>query len=299
MKKQLKRVVSVFLAAILCCSVYAVNIQAAPAKGYVKSVTMKSKATIVIPADKKTITQSYKVTVKVKGTVSKKITAKSGNQAVATVKVKGNQLLVTAKKDGKAKIIVTTRGKNKKGKQVKKTLTVTVKKEAKPVEPDPDQPDKREGTIASEMVKWYQYNSQSLNSIESEENPVYFSTAYPDVPFVSDSFAVNYFLKAYQYDPNCEVVKAGTGLSHTYNLPMGTSLNFDYDSKTMCFSDYTSTLVLNGDFMIFNPFSAAARKVTNLYKVSDEDQYYGGNPILATFSYDEVPMLRSGDEIKL
>lgn len=142
MKKQLKKVISVFLAAVLCCSVYTVTLQAAPVKGYMKSVTMKSKATIVIPADKEKITKSYEVTVKVKGTVSQKFTAKSSNKAVATVKVKGNKLLVTAKKAGKAKIIVTTKGKNKKGKQVKKTLALTVKKVAKPVVQDPKKQEK-------------------------------------------------------------------------------------------------------------------------------------------------------------
>lgn len=49
-----------------------------------------------------------------------------------------------------------------------------------------------------------------------------------DFPFVSDSFMIPYFLENYSYDPkDFEVVK--DGLSHTYKLPMGTTLNFNYD----------------------------------------------------------------------
>ena len=62
----------------------------------------------------------------------------------------------------------------------------------------------------------------------------------------------------------------------------------------MIFSDYTSTLVLNGDFMPFNPFGASMSRAGEIYKVSDSDLYHGGDPIAVTFSYDEVPMLKNG-----
>ena len=291
MKKLAKRVVSIFLAAILCCSVYAGTIQAAPVKGYVKSVTMKSKATIEIPADKKSVTKTFKVTVKVKGTASKKFTAKSSKTSVATVKVKGNKLYVTAKKAGKAKIVVTTKGKNLKGKKVKKTLVVTVKKAVKP-----EDPDKRNGVITKKDSKLYYFNAENpADPIGYETHPIYFSSAYPDVPFVTDSFAISYFLETYGYLPNCEPVKNGN--IHTYQLPTGTYVIFNYDQKTMWFSDYTSTLAVNGDFLKFNPFGPKMPKEGSLYKVSEKDLYYGGDPILVTFDYDEVPMLRNGDEI--
>ena len=297
MKKHVKRAVSIVLAAILCCSVYAVNIQAAPVKGYVKSVTMKTKATIVIPADKKSVTKTFKVVVKGKGTFSKKFTAKSGNPSVAKVMVKGNKLLVTAKKAGKAKIVVTTKGKNKKGKKIKKLLVVTVKKAVKPKQPDPvPEVDKREGVITKKDTRLYYFNAMNPSDpIGFETHPIYFSTAYPDVPFVSDSFAIPYFLENYSYDRNCVPVKNGG--SHTYQLPMGTSVIFDYNRKMMWFSDYSSTLKANGDIMAFNPFGPRAPKETQLYRVTEKDRYYGGDPILVTFDYDEVPMLRSGDEI--
>ncbi|MCR5653227.1 MAG: Ig-like domain-containing protein [Ruminococcus sp.] len=266
-------------------------------KKYVKSISVKSKATITIPADKKTLTNSYKVTVKVIGKASAKFTAKSSNTPVATVKVRGSNIEITAKKAGKAKITVTTKAKNAKGKKLSKKLALTVKK-AKTVTPAPTEPevDKREGTVTEKSVPWYVYNPSNAQTL-CDNSPVFFSSAYPDVPFVSDDFVISYFLASSMYSPECEPEKSDKGLCHTYILPMGEAIVFDYDNKKMIFSDYTSTLVPNGNFMIYNPFSYYAYKETSLYKVSSNDLYYGGEPIVVTFGYDEVPMLRSGDSI--
>ncbi len=75
---------------------------------------MAKKATITIPAAKKTAAKKYKVTVKVAGKASKKFTAKSNKTSVATVKVSGSYIKVTAKKAGKATITVTTKTKTQK-----------------------------------------------------------------------------------------------------------------------------------------------------------------------------------------
>ena len=301
MKKHLKRTLSFLLCVILCCSTFIVSVEAKTKKNYVKSISVKSKATITIPANKKTLTKSYKVTVKAVNKASLKFTAKSGKTSVATVKVSRIYVKVTAKKAGKATITVTTKDKSSKGKKLSKKLVVTVKK-AKTVTPAKTEPevDKREGTVSEKSVPMYMCNPTS-GDIMSSGMPVYFSSAYPDVPFVSDSFAIQYFLASSWYidpeNPECDVVKAEKGLSHTYNLPMGTSVNFDYDKKVMVFSDYTSTIVPNGDYMTYNPFSYYAQKETPLYKVSNKDLYYNGEPVVATYAYDEVPMLRSGDNI--
>lgn len=308
--KKLKQIISVILCVVLCCSVPAISVQAKSAKNYVKSISVKSKAKITIPADKKTLTKSYKVTVKVTGKASKKFTAKSSKASVASVKVNGSNIKITAKKAGTAKITVTTKAKNAKGKKLSAKLSVTVKKKnsatptnpTAPTEPTspatPTEPevDKKEGVITEKAVPWYMFNSLDGSTIQ-EDNTVYFSTAYPDVPFVSDTFAIQYYLAASMYDSECEAVKGEKGLSHTYYLPMNEAIVFDYDNKEMIFSDYTSTIVPNGDFMIYNPFSYYAQKETPLYKVSSKDLYYDGEPVVATYAYDEVPMLRSGDNI--
>ncbi len=134
--KSSKKIVSVFLCAVMCCSMFAIGAQAAAkkTKNYVKSISVAQKATITIPADKKTLAKNYKVTVKVSGKASKAFTAKSNKTAVAAVKVVGSKIKVTAKKAGTAKITVTTKAKNLKSKKLSKTLTVTVKKK-KPVTP--------------------------------------------------------------------------------------------------------------------------------------------------------------------
>ena len=125
----LKSFVSVFLCAVLCVSAVAFSAQA-KSKKYVKSISVKSKAEITIPAGKKTAVKSFKVAVKVKGNASKKFTAKSAKPSVAAVKVEKSSIKITAKKAGAAKITVTSKAKNVKGKKLSKTLTVTVKKAA-------------------------------------------------------------------------------------------------------------------------------------------------------------------------
>lgn len=397
MKKHLKRTLSVLLCAMLCCSTFALNVDAKTAKKYVKSISVAKKATVTIPANKKTVTKSYKVTVKVSGKASKTFKAKSSKKSVATVKVSGSKIKVTAKKAGKATITVTTKAKNKKGKKLSKKLTLTVKKAkakakkakstekktksyvkaigiesedtidipaesktfAKPykvivsvvgnasekytakssdtsvadVKVDGSYvnvtakkagkatitvtakdknaegdivnaklaltvtkataPVNRDGEITEKKVKWYQYE----NGTKEEENPLYFSSEYPDVPFVKDNFVIEHFLKNYMYTTGAEETKGEDGLSHTYKLPMGTSVRFDYDNQVLLFSDYTSTLALNGDYITFNPFGIGATKTGLIYRQSDKDRYYGGDPVYATFAYDEVPMLKDGDDI--
>lgn len=138
MKSGFNRIFSIILAVIIC-SMIGVSAQAKTSKNYVKSVSVKSKATITIPADKKTLTKSYKVTVKVNGTASKKFTAKSSKTSVATVKVNESNIKITAKKAGKATVTVTAKAKNAKGKKLSAKLSLTVKKQ-KAV--NPSQPEK-------------------------------------------------------------------------------------------------------------------------------------------------------------
>ncbi len=128
--KKSKQILCLLLCVLMSFSTLAVTAQAATPKKYVKSISVTKKDTVTIPADKTTVTKTYKVTVKVKGSASKKFTAKSGNTAVATVKVSGTKINVTAKKAGKAKITVTTKAKGAAGKKLSKTLTLTVKKQA-------------------------------------------------------------------------------------------------------------------------------------------------------------------------
>ncbi|MBQ5399143.1 MAG: aminotransferase class V-fold PLP-dependent enzyme [Ruminococcus sp.] len=126
--KVFKKMISIILCAALCCSAFVISAQAKSTKKYVKSISVKKKATVTIPADKKTVSKTFKVTVKVNGKASKAFTAKSSKSSVAAVKVSGSKIKVTAKKAGKAKITVTTKAKSVKGKKLKSTLTLTVKK---------------------------------------------------------------------------------------------------------------------------------------------------------------------------
>lgn len=130
--KKLTKAVSVILCVFLAGSVFSVSASAKKTKKYVKLLKVQNNAKITIGEKQKTVTKSYKVTVRIKGKASKKFTAKSSKSSVASVKVSGSKIKVTAKKAGKATITVTTKGKNKNGKKLKAKLNVTVtKKKAK------------------------------------------------------------------------------------------------------------------------------------------------------------------------
>ena len=62
------------------------------------------------------------------GKETKAFTAKSYKESVATVKVSGKTMKVTAKKAGTAKIKVVTKGKNLKKKRLSAVMVLTVKK---------------------------------------------------------------------------------------------------------------------------------------------------------------------------
>lgn len=126
--KKTTKIISVILCVLLAASMVTISASAKKSKKFVKSIKVSKKATLTIPAGKKSISKAFKVTVKVRGKASKKFTAKSSNASVASVKAKGSKITVTAKKAGTAKIKVTTKAKNKKKKKLSKTLTVTVKK---------------------------------------------------------------------------------------------------------------------------------------------------------------------------
>lgn len=162
--------ISTLLCAALCVSLFTAVSQAKTAKKYVRSLSVKSKATITIPANKKTVTKAYKVTVKVKGKVSKRFTAKSSKSTVAAVKVSGSTIKVTAKRAGTAKIKVTTKAKNRKGKKLSKTLTVTVKKQ-KVKKPEPEKPEDEKGMSIyfANNKSWTAVNARLLNRATGDE----------------------------------------------------------------------------------------------------------------------------------
>lgn len=132
--KTSKKVISLTLCALVAISSLSFG-ASAKAKKFVKSIKVSKKATMTIPANKKTIAKTFKVKVKVSGKASKKFTAKTSNKSVATVKVSGTKIKVTAKKAGKATITLKTKAKGKKKKALTAKLVVTVKKASAPAKP--------------------------------------------------------------------------------------------------------------------------------------------------------------------
>ena len=160
--------------------------------------------------------------------------------------------------------------------------------------------DENEGVIYSEMVPSY---GGMGDMIISAEDQLFFSTAYPGVAFVSDNALMLNYCEVYGY-PADEMQFSADGEIHWYNLPNGSIVIFDHDEMQMVFSDYSTTVTTNGA-VPFNPFgSSFARTFTlnpdvpsTLYEIQDTSRYFGADPCIATFAYDEVPMLKSGDDI--
>ncbi len=130
----MKKSASLLMAASMMCSVLPMGMTASAAKTpkkYVQSMTV-SPTKVTLNAGK---SKKVKVKFKVVKSASKKFTVKTSNKKVATAKVSGAYVLITAKspaKNSKATITVTSKGKNKKNKYISKKIAVTVK--AKKVE---------------------------------------------------------------------------------------------------------------------------------------------------------------------
>lgn len=127
MKIVSKKIFLVLILAMIISGIYPSNILAA-SKNYVKSLSV-SKKTLNISVGK---TKSLSYKVKVKGKASRKITVKSSNTNVK-VTVKKSKISIFAKKTGSSKITISTKGKNKKGKKIKKTVKIKITKGKNPV----------------------------------------------------------------------------------------------------------------------------------------------------------------------
>ena len=152
--------------------------------------------------------------------------------------------------------------------------------------------DENEGVVYEEAVPWFSY----YGDIIREEGSLFFSTAYPDVAFVSDKFVINRFSVEFDYEGGLEPIEGDESSVHSYHMATDTYVIFDYDDKIMYFSDYTSMLSYNGA-MTYNPFSIVSESDSRFFKMTEKDRYYGGSYAAATYAYDEVPMLRHGSDI--
>ena len=152
--------------------------------------------------------------------------------------------------------------------------------------------DENEGVIYSEKLMYY---IASGASVISQEDKSFFSTAYPDVAFVSDGEALMTFVQSAGYQMSDMTVTIEENY-HVYNLPNGTSVIFDYDDKMMIFSDYSTFTTPNNTLPLY-PFGTGFPPNSTLYENQPSTKYFGGDPCAMTFDYKEVPMLKSGDDI--
>ena len=160
--------------------------------------------------------------------------------------------------------------------------------------------DENEGVVYAETLSSY---AGVGDYVISTEDTYYFSTAYPGVAFIDDSELMSNFFEIFGYSAD-DVSIALADDKHGYWMPNGSLVLFDYENKQLVFSDYSTTVTVNGS-PSFNPLGNGLPAVltldpdipSTLYEFQPSTKYFGSDPCVATFDYDEVPMLTHGDDI--
>ena len=157
-----------------------------------------------------------------------------------------------------------------------------------------DAADENEGVVYPETVIYY---SGAGDKVLGQPDNMFFSTAYPGVAFISDREIINTYCRYFGYSTD-DCVPMFANEIHGYKLPNGSVILFDYENKQMIFSDYSTTVTTNGS-PSFNPlgnglpavFTVSSDIPSTLYEFQPSTKYFGSDPCIATFDYDEVPML--------
>ena len=98
--------------------------------------------------------------------------------------------------------------------------------------------DENEGVVYTEKVMSY---ACVAGQVIAQQDKVTLSTAYPDVAFISDKEAIQSFVMFANFQQSDLAVEFDEN-SHTFTMPNGSSVVFDYADKMILFSDYTSFL---------------------------------------------------------
>ena len=151
--------------------------------------------------------------------------------------------------------------------------------------------DENEGVVYTEKVMSYAFVA---GQVIAQQDKVTLSTAYPDVAFISDKEAIQSFVMFANFQQSDLAVEFDEN-SHTFTMPNGSSVVFDYADKMILFSDYTTFTTPNG-CVPFNPYGRTMPASCTLFQTQPSTQYFGGDPCVLTFDYNEVPMLqKNGD----
>lgn len=154
MKKIVRKLSLILVFAMIISGIQPSNVLAS-SKKYVKSLTLSKKSLSVSVGKSKSL--SYKVNVK--GKASKKITVKASNTNVK-VTVDNGKIKVCGKKKGNSKITVSTKGKNKKGKKITKSIKIKIIKENVLEVPEMESPEVTKAEWVSAVMEATGYNIQ-------------------------------------------------------------------------------------------------------------------------------------------
>lgn len=121
----MKRITFILVIAIILNNILgtaAFSSDAATRKDYVNKLRITTKVLTMNAGSKRKV--NYKVVAK--GKVSKKISVKVKNKKIVKASVKKSKIILIGKKAGTTKVVVTTKARNKKGKNIKKVISVKV-----------------------------------------------------------------------------------------------------------------------------------------------------------------------------
>lgn len=213
-QRVLKKVLGMFLAMVLLITTISINeirVVMAASKGKVKSITITNVKNKKLTLEKgKSKTLKVKVKTKEKK-VSKKYTFKSSNSKIVKVVKKGNNIKVTAKKAGKAKITV----KSKANKKKKYVVTVTVKNPAVKKEETTQNNTNKDNTSEDkvdvtkeqlEIISMEVLNEYSVQIVLSKET----NLSEKDIQIMTKKYSYG------QYNKNCKIENIYTEDNKTY-----------------------------------------------------------------------------------
>ena len=164
--KKTKSIISILLCLALIFTSFGLNVQTKAAEKYATSISVKKKVTVTIPRKKKTGTKYIKVTVKGKGKISQKISAKIDDKSMAKVKIVGNQIRVKAKLEGMTYITVKTKAKDEIGDPLTKTIKLVINKN-------------RKATLSTKLMEIYYSPYVNSKKISDGHSKVSYNIDYP------------------------------------------------------------------------------------------------------------------------
>lgn len=134
--------------------------------------------------------------------------------------------------------------------------------------------------------------------IQNEYQEIYYSTKYNDIPFIEVNDALTFFHYLYGLtDVNVEAFDNGNIVKCTMNS--GAEIEFDYNKKSIKFSDYDLSVSLTDKGLdLFGKIGSTAPLDENDFlRITSYDNYFSGDPVNICLNDYSIPMLKDGENL--